>query len=161
MFLKYCFSILFDLREGNTINVNYKYHFLTQPRSWYTFFQQHPLYPSAITILKFNDCYWMPAGLICSTIRKMVNLEELEIKGTKIYLKHLGHIFESCKKIQKLNFNYLEKSWEDIQEVVKDEKMDCLIQGFKKLISLKMSTCFLNARDYLNDPWLLVIRILR
>jgi len=103
----------------------------------------------------------MPAGLICCAIRKMVNLEELKIKGTKISLQHLCHVFGSCKKIMKLDFNILEKSWEDIQEVIEKEKLDGVKESFKKLIILKLSTCFSDARHYTNDPWLLIIRILR
>jgi len=45
--------------------------------------------------------------------------------------------------------------------VVQDGKLDCVKEGFRKLTGLKMSTCFVDARDYLNDPWLLIIRILR
>jgi len=103
----------------------------------------------------------MPAGLICSAICKMVNLEELGITGTKVALQHLSHIFGSCKKIKKLDFDFLEKSWEEVQEVIEKEKLDVLKEGFKKLVHLKVSTCFSDPRHYTNDPWLLIIRILR
>jgi len=39
-------------------------------------------------------------------------------------------------------------------------KMDIITEGFKKLTCLRVSTAFLDARDYLNDPWLLIIHIL-
>jgi len=55
-----------------------------------------------------------------------VNLKELKINGTKISLQYLGHAYESCKKINRLDFNILEKNWEEVQEVVQDEKLDCL-----------------------------------
>lgn len=102
----------------------------------------------------------MPAGLICSATKKMVNLEELKIKGTKVSLQHLGHVFGTCKKIKKLDFHFQGKSWEDAHKVLLCENMDCIKEGFKKLSSLKMSTGFLDAEDYLNDPWFLIIQIL-
>jgi len=100
----------------------------------------------------------MPADLICGAITKMGNLEELGIKGTKVSLPHLSKVFENCGKIKKLDFNFLEKKWETVQEVV--EKLDVLKGGFEKLVSLKISTCFSDAKDYTNDPWLLIIHIL-
>jgi len=34
-------------------------------------------------------------------------------------------------------------------------------EGFKKLTSLKISTAVLEARDYENDPWVFIIKMLR
>ena len=141
--------------------MSYKYFFITEPSCWSSFFSQHPQYPSSIAIANFNNCYWIPADLICDSVIKMMNLEELAIKGTKVSLPHLPKVFGSCQKIIRLDFNFLEKKWEDIQEVVEKEKLDVIKQGFKKLVSLKVSTCFSDPRHYTNDPWLLIIRILR
>jgi len=93
----------------------------------------------------------------------MENLEELSIKGTKVSLPHLARIFELCPKITKLDFTCHELKWEEIQKIVveKNHSIDYIIQGFKKLTSLKVSTTILDARDYLNDPWLIIIRMLR
>jgi len=99
----------------------------------------------------------MPTQLLSDAIVIMVNLEELIIKGTKMSLPHLAPVFRSCKKIVKLDFNFLEKKWEEIQDVV---NLDSIIQGFKKLITLKMSTSFDEIRAYVNDPWVLIIRML-
>jgi len=92
----------------------------------------------------------------------MENLEELSIKGTKISLPHLARIFELCPKITQLDFTCYEIKWEDIQKAVMEQNhsIDSIIQGFKKLTSLKVSTSILDARDYLNDPWLIITRML-
>lgn len=145
------------LRVENAIMVSYKSYFLSQPRSWNTFLHQHSPHPSSITILNVENCYWMPIQLLSNAIVKMVNLEELIIKGTKMSLPHLAPVFGSCKKIIKLDFNFLEKKWEEIQVVV---NLDTIIQGFKKLITLKMSTSIEEIRAYVNDPWVLIIRML-
>jgi len=34
------------------------------------------------------------------------------------------------------------------------------LKGFKKLTSLKLVTCIRDAKDYLNDPWVLIMRLL-
>jgi len=93
----------------------------------------------------------------------MENLEELSIKETKASLPHLARVFELCPKMTKLDFTFREKNWEEIQDALKKQKYssESIIQGFKKLTCLKISTSFLDARDYLNDPWLVIIRMLR
>jgi len=93
----------------------------------------------------------------------MKNLEELSIKETKVSLPHLARVLEHCPKITKLDFTFYEKKWEEIQDAVMKEpySINFIIQGFKKITCLKMSTRFLEARDYLNDPWVIIIRLLR
>ena len=91
----------------------------------------------------------------------MKNLEELCVKDTKISFSHLARVFETCKKITKLDFSYRENNWEDVKEDLSEENVVSIAEGFKKLTGLKVATCTLDAKDYLNDPWLLIIRILR
>ena len=83
------------------------------------------------------------------------------MKDTKISFPHLAKVFGACKKITKLDFSYREKNWEDVKENLLEENVVSIAEGFKKLTGLKITTCSLDARDYLNDPWLLIIRILR
>lgn len=40
-------------------------------------------------------------------------------------------------------------------------KTRAVIKAFQKLVSLKVSTSVKDARDYLNDPWLFITKILR
>ena len=91
----------------------------------------------------------------------MKNLEELYVKDTQISFPHLAKVFGACKKITKLDFSYREKNWEDVKENLLEKNVVSIAEGFKKLTGLKITTCSLDARDYLNDPWLLIIRILR
>lgn len=141
--------------------MSYKYFFLTVPSSWDTFLSQHHLFPSTITTFDASNCYWLPVELICGAVVKMKNLEKLLIKGTKMSLPHLAKVFGSCKKITTLDFNHVEKDWDEVEAVVSKESMEIIIQGFQKLICLKMSTRFHDARDYVHDPWVLIIRMLR
>ncbi len=79
----------------------------------------------------------------------MENLEELSIKETKVSLPHLARVFELCPKITKLDFTLRERNWEDIQDAVKKQEhssIKSIIQGFKRLTCLKISTSFLDAR---------------
>jgi len=78
-----------------------------------------------------------------------------------VSLPNLARVFTSCPKITQLEFKFVEKSWEEVLSIVGKQKMDIVIAKFKKLTSLKVSTWWLNPSDYLNDPWVLIIRILR
>ena len=108
-----------------------------------------------------NDCYWLPPELLSDAVIKLENLEQLNIRGTKVSVPHLARVFKACKKITQLDFSFVEKSWEEILDVAGKESMGIITKGFKKLTSLKISTWWMDARDYLDDPWLLIIRILR
>jgi len=108
-----------------------------------------------------NNCYWLPAQQICDAVVQLANLEQLNVNGTKVSLPDLTRVFTNCKKITKLDFRFVEKSWEEVLSIVGKEKMDMVIEKFKALTSLKVSTWWLDARDYLDDPWVLIIRILR
>jgi len=156
-------SLFCYLRKPNNITIDYKYFFLSDPKCWNTFFNQQASSPSSITSFNANNCYWIPAERLCYAVVKMENLEELSIKETKVSLPHLARVFELCPKITKLDFTCREIKWEEIQKEVVEQNhsIDSIIQGFKKLNSLQVSTRIHDARDYLNDPWLIIIRMLR
>ncbi len=154
---------LLYFRKQNSITVDYKNCFLSGPSSLSTFFNQNALSPSSITSFNSNNCYWLSTEQLFDGLVAMGNLEELCIKGTQVSLPHLSRVFEHCPKLTKLDFTCREKKWEEIQEAVLKQKcgsIDSIIQGFQKLICLKVSTSTLDARDFLNDPWLMIIRML-
>jgi len=161
--LKLCIPILIYFRKPNNITIDYKYFFLSDPKCWNTFFNQHALSPSSITSFNANNCYWISAERLCYAVVKMKNLEELSIKGTKVSLLHLARIFELCPKITKLDFTCYELKWGLVQDALEKQKhsSESILQGFKKLTSLKVSTRILDARDYVNDPWIIITRMLR
>lgn len=79
------------LRNSNGITMSYKYFFNTQPSCWNSFSSQHPLCTSSITVANFDNCYWIPAVLLCNAVIIMMSLEELGIKCTKVsLLPHLS-----------------------------------------------------------------------
>ena len=108
-----------------------------------------------------TNCYWLPAQQICDVVVQLGNLQQLKVNGTKVSLPDLARVFTNCQKITKLDFKLVEKSWEEVLSILGKEKMDMVMEKFKKLTSLKVSTWWLDPRDYLDDPWVLIIRILR
>lgn len=149
-------------KETGSITVSYKHHFLTSPTLWYGFLHQHASSPSAITVFNANNCYWIPVELLCGTIMKMENLEELAIKDTKVslLLSDLARMMRHCKKIKKLDFSFLFK--ESKCKAISHEDAVTIKQGFKKLTCLKVSTCVPMVDD-LNGPhkWMLIFNMLR
>jgi len=108
-----------------------------------------------------SNCYWLPPDLLCDAVVRLKHVQELDVKGTKVSFSHLVRVFGTCQKITKLGFSVLEKKWENIQTVVGDKvNMDIITEGFKNLTCFRVSTAFLDARDYVNDPWLVIIQIL-
>jgi len=88
----------------------------------------------------------------------MKYLLELNINGTKVSLPELAKLLKICQKITKLDFSYTHKMGEENQNEISTQDA---IKAFKKLTFLKISTSVLNARDYSNDPWVFIIKILR
>jgi len=93
-------------------------------------------------------------------------LEELHIKGTQVCtVVQVAKILQSCPKIQKLDFTYTEKSQEEILSGLEKESisLESFATSFEKLTSLKLSTTVPNPKQdaFKDDPWLLVIKILR
>lgn len=144
-----------------TIRVSYRDSNFRDPESWKKYFHRDSS-PSLVTSLKLGDCYWIPSELITNTIITFVNLDELIIRGTRLSLPHLAKVFRSCKKITNLDFSFEEEKWQQVEEAVEDDEgMEAIREGFKTLISLKIATSFTDARDYVKDPWYIIIWILR
>ena len=143
-------------KKDASISTGYMHHFLFDPSHWQNFLGQNSSFPSSIIALNVNNCNWLPVEQLCDATVQLEKLEELSVRGTRVSLPHLSRVLKSCPKL-----NLLEKDWEEVQAAVSKAEMDSIITNFKKLSSLKITTFFLGARDYLNDPWLLIIRILR
>ena len=78
--------------------------------------------------------------------------------------KCLYPILPECSLLARKSPNLTQTSGKELEELVicvGEDRMDIVIEQFKKLTSLKVSTWWLNPRDYLDHPWVLIIRILR
>jgi len=69
----------------NTIRISYKNSHLGHPNVWKSFFDGYKS-PLIVTSLQVDDCYWIDAKLITDGIVKLVNLRELNIRGTQLSL---------------------------------------------------------------------------
>jgi len=113
---------------------------------WNQFFTKY-ISPEAITTFSANSCYWLPGQQICDHILKMKNLQELDVKDTKVFLTHLAIVLETCQDITKLDFscNHLPGMENE------NDKFGTLavLAAFKKLtITLRISTyCVKESRD--------------
>jgi len=97
---------------------------------------------------------------------EMLNLQSLAIKDTRVSLPHLGRILDHCKKITKLEFSYHHLSEDNLPGLinVNNQFIDTtrpVQEALKKLTCLKVSTAVMDARDYENDPWFFIIKLLR
>jgi len=145
-----------------TIRISYKDSHLSDPGVWKSFFDGYKSSALKVTSLQVGDCYWIEAKLVTDAIIKLVNLRVLNIRGTQLSLPDLSKVFGACKKINNLDFSYKEEYLVQVEEAVEDDKaMEVIQNGFKTLDTLKMATSFRDARDYVNDPWNLIIWILR
>jgi len=126
---------------------------------WNEFFTTY-ISPEAITNFSANSCYWLPGNQLCDQIGKMINLEDLGISNSKVSLPHLAEILKTCKEITQLDFSY-QHLIPGVENQNNQFGTQPVKDAFKKLTSLKISTAVLNARDYENDPWIFIIRMLR
>ena len=118
--------------------------------------------PSAVTTFNVNHNYWLPAELLAGAIIQMENLEELCIKDTLISLTTMANILTHCSEVTQLDFSFrFEEDWKNVDDGLKVAILDSLSPNFKKLTSLKISTCVLDARDYRHDPWRPILSFLR
>ena len=69
----------------NTFRISYKNSHLGHPNVWKSFFDGYKS-PLIVTSLQVDDCYWIDAKLITDGIVKLVNLRELNIRGTQLSL---------------------------------------------------------------------------
>lgn len=94
----------------------------------------------------------------------MINLEDLDINGTETSLKELAQILKACPKITKLNFSYEHKEGhqENESEILGEISSAAAIKEvFKKLTSLKVTTSVMDPKEYVNDPWFFIFKMLR
>jgi len=133
-----------------------KCFFLT-PSSWGSYFKRY-ICPETISSFNVSNCYWIPGAQLFNNSVKMKNLLDLSINGTKVSLPQLAKLLKTCQKITKLDFSYTHKMGEENK---KQLSTPTAVKAFKKLTFLKISTSVLNARDYSNDPWVFIIKILR
>lgn len=90
----------------------------------------------------------------------MENLGDLNIKGTKVSLEDLAQILEACPNITRLDFSYEHK--EDHQENETEiSSSPAIKEVFKKLTSLKITTSVMDPKEYVNDPWVFIFKMLR
>jgi len=89
----------------------------------------------------------------------MTNLEHLGINDTKVSLPHLIKVLDTCHEITKLDFSY--RHLPGMENENNKFATGSVKEAFKKLTSLKISTAVLDARDFVNDPWFFIIKMLR
>ena len=90
---------------------------------------------------------------------KLKNLNDLSIKDTKISLSQLARVLETCQKIVRLDFSYKHK--EGFLKALVEHPLSSVIEAFKRVTHLKITTSVLDAKDYLNDPWIFITNLLR
>jgi len=112
---------------------------------------------SNITRLNASHLHWIPAADLSSFIKKMPNLQELNIEDTKILLADLAPIFDSCKKIIKLSFTLAETNLDQFQS---GASLDLLKKGFSQVTNLRTIT-FAQMIDKQAIPsWLVILGVL-
>lgn len=113
--------------------------------------------PANITRLNASHLHWVPAADLSSFIKKIPNLQELNIEDTKILLADLATIFESCKNICKLSFTLAETNLDQFQS---GASLDLLKEGFSRVINLRIIT-FAEIVDKQAIPsWLVILGVL-
>jgi len=111
-----------------------------------------------------SSCYWLPASVLCPSIKQMSNLEELFVQDTKISLSHLPELFAACQKIVKFGLTLSENNLNQYEEgVIVKESLDGIKQGFARITHLKIASCVPFNRDmyYHLQPWLLALGVLK
>ena len=148
-------------REKTGIIVSNRCYYLT-PRSWNTFFTTC-IRPEFLLEFNCSHCYWLPGNQLCENIVKMVNIQELAIKGTQLLLSHLIRIFQNCQQITDLDFSFHHEGATTEPSVFENQLHDqsVVTEALEKLIRLNISTSVTDAINYYNDPWVLIIKILR
>ncbi len=89
----------------------------------------------------------------------MKSLQELAVKDTKMSLAHLATVLETCQDIIKFNFSY--NHLPNLENENDKFGTPAVLVAFKKLTTLKMSTCVKESKDFVNDPWFYIIKMLR
>ena len=133
-------------------------YFITSS-SWKSFFQQN-INPLLITTFDASSCYWLPAQVLCQSLKQMVNVEELNIQDTEISLVHLPRVFRCCKKLVKLSFTLAEKTLDQYHEsVMGTVSFNWMRNGFQRLTHLKVFT-FALSNKYCCESWMVTLGVL-
>lgn len=74
-------------------------------------------------------------------------------------LAHLATVLETCQDITKFDCSY--NHLPGLESENDKFGTPAVLAAFKKLVSLKISSFVKNARDYVDDPWLFIIKMLR
>ncbi len=140
------------------IIIDYKCHFLA-PVKWNVYFTQY-ISPEFINKFSAEYCYWLHEQQLCVNIAEMRNLEDLAINGTKVSLQQVAKILVACPMITKLAFSYehKERHGENEREITASPVIKDL---FKKITSLSITTSVVDAKNFVNDPWVFIFKILR
>jgi len=125
-------------------------------------FDNHPSFiPSKITRLNISHLYWIPAEDLVNVVKKMTNLQELNIEDTKICLADMPTIFKSCNKIFNLSFTLAEANLNPFQDgVMKEDSLDLLKKGFSRVKHLKIFTFAQLNGDPNFESWLVTLETL-
>jgi len=131
-----------------------------KPSSWDVYFTRY-ICPDSITKFTANHFYWLPGQWLCDSILKFKNLKDLSIKDTKISLPQLARVLEIAQKVTKLDFSYTHEK--GFLNALAEHPLSAspVIEAFKRLTNLKITTSVLDAEDYLNDPWIFITNLLR
>lgn len=124
--------------------------------SWEPFFLQY-INPSLITAFDASSCYWLPASVLCNSIKQMDNLVDLQVHDTKMSLTNLPELFEACQKIVKFSLTLSEKNMDRFERGVKERKsLEWIKQGFRRITHLQIFSCVALNDDkfYHLQPWL-------
>lgn len=146
-------------RKKHGLVINKKCSFLS-PRSWEMFFTRH-ISPESISKFDSNNCYWIPGEQMHDTIILMKDLQELCVKGTKLSLTQLANILKICQKVIKLDFSYQHHKGL-LKALLENPLSNPVVKDvFKKLKCLKISTSVRDAKNYFNDPWVFILKMMR
>jgi len=70
-------------------------------------------------------------------------------------------VFETCKQISKLDFSFRHENGILIALSGPPLSAPHVIEALKRLTHLKVATTVLDAKDYVNDPWVFIVKMLR
>lgn len=94
------------------------------------------------------------------TIILMKDLQELCVKGTKLSLTQLANILKICHNVTKLDFSY--QHHEGLLKALLENPLSNPVvkDVFKKIKCLKISTSVRDAKNYFNDPWVSILKMM-
>jgi len=155
------YSLLFFISRGRHGIIFGPGCYYLKPCSWDAYFTRY-ICPDSITKFNANHSYWLPGQWLCDNILQLKNLTDLSIKDTKISLPQLARVLEVAhQKITKLDFSYTHEKCSLKALAEHPLSATLVIEAFKRLRHLKITTSVLDAEDYVNDPWVFIVKMLR